>query len=553
MNEPHTDKNLLFDENNNNKTNKNFKKGNKKLSVNILPQNPFVRYFKERQKFYESINFPTPILDKIIKENIKIDYGLFSLNTPKDKFVEPFYPNMRKLVDAFNDKTEFAEEIIANKNIGYVCYEKNNKYFEGIFSTIDKSIIFKEISNKDKFKRDNIFHLDKEIADNCFKARGLSLEYYINNLMSEELQLTEIPRIIYPFKTEFTDKEKYNPVEELDGVFYSYDEKILNIEGLPFIIDNKMWFNGEELIFKNKSNAKKIIFNQDSLILFEIKNRFPGTSTDSVLKDDLEEELFHLFSKVSIFYQINKEKYEELKNVQIFLFYDTIAKEGYDNILKQAFYSYFKDKKQLSSKVQFQCIFIITSYFAYNTKNLMDRVKYLELKAIENEKNRETLMKESNNLKEKIDKLKSEDKIKNKKIKNLEDNNSKLQSEKKSMEKKVKNLENENQNMKEEIMNLRIENKNMKEEIMNLKIEKQYTAKKIQNLENKIQLFELDNKNLSETVTNHVNIMKEYTLLVNNLKNYIEKLECKNNELNNVVDEKEKENQNLRNKIENTK
>ena len=55
MNESHTDKNLLFDENNNNKTNKNFKKGNKKLSVNILPQNPFVRYFKERQKFYESI------------------------------------------------------------------------------------------------------------------------------------------------------------------------------------------------------------------------------------------------------------------------------------------------------------------------------------------------------------------------------------------------------------------------------------------------------------------------------------------------------------------
>ena len=101
--------------------------------------------------------------------------------------METFYPNLRKLIDAFNDKLDFDVEIIALKNIGYVCYQKNNIYFEGIISTIDNSIIFKEIANKEKFKRDNIYHSDEEIADNCFKARGLSLEYYINNLMIEQL------------------------------------------------------------------------------------------------------------------------------------------------------------------------------------------------------------------------------------------------------------------------------------------------------------------------------------------------------------------------------
>ena len=110
------------------------------------------------------------------------------INKPKDKsIIEPFYPNMRKLIDASNDKVDFDEEIIARKNIGYVYYQKDDIYFEGIISTFDNSIILKEISNKVKFKRDNIYIPNEEIADNCFKARGLSLEYYINNLMIEQL------------------------------------------------------------------------------------------------------------------------------------------------------------------------------------------------------------------------------------------------------------------------------------------------------------------------------------------------------------------------------
>jgi len=161
--------------------------------------------------------------------------------------------------------------------------------------------------------------------------------------MIEQLQLIEIPRNIYPFKPKFTVIDKFNPVEEFDGAFYTYDEKNLDIKGLPFIIDNKMWFNGSELIFIKKSNITNKTFNKNSLILFEIKNRFPGTSQNSDVNIELEKKLINLFSKVSIFYQINTEKYKELENVQIILFYDTIAKEGYEEILKQAFNNYFKD------------------------------------------------------------------------------------------------------------------------------------------------------------------------------------------------------------------
>ena len=181
---------------------------------------------------------------------------------------------MRQLIDAFNEKVDFDEEIIVRKNIGYTRYQKDNIYYQVIISTLDNSIIFKEISNKEKFKRDNIYHTDEEIADNCFKARGLSLEYYINNLMIEQLQLIEIPRIIYPFKPQFTVIDKCNPVEEFDGAFYTYNEKNLDIKGLPFIIDNKMRFKGSELIFIKKSNITNIIFNKNFLIIFEIKIDF---------------------------------------------------------------------------------------------------------------------------------------------------------------------------------------------------------------------------------------------------------------------------------------
>ena len=230
--------------------------------------------------------------------------------------------------------------------------------------------------------------------------------------MTKQLELKEIPRIIYLLKPEFTVKGNFNPVEELDGVFYSDDEKILNIEGLPFIIDNKMWFNDQELIFRKKSNEKDIIFNKNSLILFEVKNRFSGTSTDSAVNVELKEELLNLFSKVSIFYQINIEKYTDLENVQIFLFYDTIPKEGYEDILKQAFYDYFKDKINFHLKFNFNLFLLLLHIFAYNTKNLMDKIKFLELKIKENENN---LLKKNSDLKEIIDKLKLEEKIKTKK------------------------------------------------------------------------------------------------------------------------------------------
>ena len=191
--------------------------------------------------------------------------------------------------------------------------------------------------------------------------------------------------------------------------------------------------------------------------------------------------------------------------------------------MKQAFYDYFKDKNQLSSKVQFQCIFIITSYFAYHTKNLMDKIKFLELKIKENENN---LLKKNSDLKEIIDKLKLQEKIQSQKIKNLEDNNFKNQLDKKSMEKKIKTLETEMQNMETKIKTLENEKNNMK--------------KKIENLEKQVQLLKIDNVKLAATVEANVNQMKECFLTINKFKNYIEELKCENNELRNIIVMKEK-------------
>ena len=38
------------------------------------------------------------------------------------------------------------------------------------------NVLYSEISNKNKFEKEDIENSNKIIEDNCFKARGLSLE-----------------------------------------------------------------------------------------------------------------------------------------------------------------------------------------------------------------------------------------------------------------------------------------------------------------------------------------------------------------------------------------
>ena len=158
-------------------------------------------------------------------------------------------------------------------------------------------------------------------------------------------------------------------MEELDGVFFLEKEAKLDIEKLPFIIDDMVEIQGGEFNFKFLENNNILKFNEKTLILLEVKNRFP---------DDLEKEINILLSKTMSFHQLYEERFKEIKNIRIMFFYDAIPKYNYDEELLKTINHFFKGKSEIRKKIQFQFVFITSSYLAFNFKNLKDKIDVLE-------------------------------------------------------------------------------------------------------------------------------------------------------------------------------
>ena len=137
----------------------------------------------------------------------------------------------------------------------------------------------------------------------------------------------ELPRVFYNFdprlfqslgKLENDNTQKRAiEMEELDGVFFLEKEAKLDIEKLPFIIDDMVEIQGGEFNFKFLENNNILKFNEKTLILLEVKNRFP---------DDLEKEINILLSKTMSFHQLYEERFKEIKNIRIMFFCDAIPK-----------------------------------------------------------------------------------------------------------------------------------------------------------------------------------------------------------------------------------
>ena len=70
--------------------------------------------------------------------------------------------------------------------------------------------------------------------------------------------------------------------------------------------------------------------------------------------------------KILAFYELYNERFEITK-IRIILFYDVIPKSNYDRVLSNVFkhYFFFFFLEEIRNKIQFQCTFIISSYFAY--------------------------------------------------------------------------------------------------------------------------------------------------------------------------------------------
>ena len=370
--------------------------------------NVFIEYFKERKQYYSKKGIETPFLDELINGNAKVDKNLFLLKIPKNNnFFEPYYPNLENEIDIFNDSKKFEEYVLKGKKFGYLCYKVQGKfsyfYKEGLYAILKNEILYSEITNKNKFVKDDYFFSDEKVVDNSYKARGLSLEYYLNGFFMEHFSQEELPRVIYNFDPDSINKEEEEKegkeeknkaleeseikkrniaIEEIDGIFYVEKYNEININKLPFIIDDVIDIQGSSFEFNFENNDSFFNFDAGTLVLLEVKNRFP---------DDLEKEIYISLNKVMSFYQLYEERYKNIAKLRIMFFYDAIPKKNYDKKLIQILNRFFADKDEIRNKIQFQFIIINSSYLAFNFKYLKDKIDKLEAEF----KEKYTLLEES--------------------------------------------------------------------------------------------------------------------------------------------------------------
>lgn len=427
-------------------------------------ENKFIIYFKERKQYFSKKGYQTPFLDELINKKIKIDRNIFALKKPKDyKLFEPHYTNLEKAIEIFNDPKKFEENVLKEKNYGYICYkildkDNNFAYREGLYAILQNRILYSEITDKSKFVKDDIYFENDGIADNNFKARSLSLEYYLNDFFMDYFKQKELPRVIYNFdpiiikedKIEDTKRDKKKAkkegneikkenerrtieIEEFDGVFYLEKSEKIFIKNLPFIIDATVEYYGNSFNFaiENK-NDDHLIFDEGTIILLEVKNRFP---------DNLEKEINIILNKTLNFYQLYEERYKNIEKLRIIFFYDDIPKKNYDKAVLKIINNFFIPKTAIREKIQFQFIFITSSYLAFNFRYLKDKIEYLE-----------------KTLKENNSKFENE-------IKELKEKNSKIESKFNDFSLTIKELTKKVEQIELENTNLKIENKLLKNKL----------------------------------------------------------------------------------------
>ena len=228
----------------------------------------FIQYFKERKIFYNNKGLKTEILDDIINKNIKINLDLFAYKKCKeDWMIDQYYLILERIINIFDDLNNF--EIINKKLIGYFCFKNtNNQIIEGIYSIIPLDILFIEITDKMKYKPNSVVKSD-DILFNSKKAHFLNFEYYLNDILINDLKLEELPRLFFYFNSPNKEGKEGNfTIEELSGVYYSDKKIILDNVRFPFIKENILERNTDKGIFEYINKTKNnIILEENSLNL----------------------------------------------------------------------------------------------------------------------------------------------------------------------------------------------------------------------------------------------------------------------------------------------
>ena len=466
LNDKESIKEPLNISNNNDKNYIKIQEISEKIDTNIIKD-----YFQSRKEYYSKKGYETPFLDELLEEKIKINKDIFLFKKPQQEyFIEPHYINLKYLINIFSNPEMFQKFVVKEKKYCYICYnaKKSKKYVlkEGIFGILQNTSLYKEITNKKKFEKDKFGEENKTIVDNAFKVRELALEYYINGIFMELLDQDELPRVVYNFdsrklkklvdeekkiqeeieedikeeiegeieeeleeemkveiKEEMKEKikeaikekiKKDREIEELDGVFYTKKDYEIKIDELPFIIDYMAEI--DNLVSPNfkfyAENDNKIKIDKNTLIFIEVKNKFPETY-------DFNYQVRKICNKTVSFSQLYGERYENITKIKIMFFYNAVPKKSYETKVLPILENIFGNNK-IKNKIQFQFIFITSSYLAYNFKNMKDRIDILENSSNEIKSKIEDLQKDNNAFKSEVEELKNDNRSLKKRIEFLE-------------------------------------------------------------------------------------------------------------------------------------
>ena len=401
----------------------------------------FLAYLEKKKVEYEKMEYKTPVLDYIIKNKPKLKTSFFRITKDKNNHVDHLFDYLYWLLLRLNsDLINFQES-----KVGYFCFFDNLKkeYVEGIFSNIDLKFLYEKIISDDNFPPDDIYSPNEIIAKNAFKSRSLSFEYYLNNeIILNQLHAKERQRIIYIFK-DVKDLEglelgnikieENNRTLEVDGVILEKENKNIILNKSFFISDsiNKFKISTDNpskktiinYIKRNENDdqedndKKNNIFSLDknSLCAIEIKNQFPPYRPEEKNKEiynkinankypvDFFNMVKSLVKKSLVFKDMFEQLNEKVDSIKLVLLYDAIYKFNYEKEMVKAINDIISiENEKLIEMLEFQCIFIKSSYLAGGYYNFISEQKKMEIKMQEM---KEQLEKKDKEMKDKFDKM----------------------------------------------------------------------------------------------------------------------------------------------------
>jgi len=413
------------------------------INGNIVKTN-FLSHLAKRKAEYDKMKYKTPVLDYIIKNKTKLKANFFRIAKEENIFIDHLFEYLYWLLFRINsDLINFQES-----KVGYFCFFDNFKkdYVEGIFSNIDLKFLYEKIISDNNFPPDDIYSPNEIIAKNAFKSRALGFEYYINNdIILNQLHAKERQRVIYIFK-EVKDieglKSENIKIEgnnraletyslEVDGVILEKENENIILDRSFFIPDpiNKFRISdnpGTKTIInykkknENYQEDKDDIFylDKNSLCIIEIKNQFPPYKPEENNKEiyinvkkkypiDFYNMVKSLVKKSLVFKDMFEQFNEKVDSIKLILLYDAKYKFNYVKEIVKAMNDIFSIKnKELIEMIEFQCIYIKSSYIAGGFYNFKSEQKKMEIKMQEM---KEQLKKEDKEIQEIKDKMNNMD------------------------------------------------------------------------------------------------------------------------------------------------